>query len=239
MTPLVPTLSDSASIPAGRSEPTPHRPTSLAARSSDGAQTVPDEFLVSAMNAGDWRALDVLIDRYDRLVRYTIFRASRERCLKDPAWLDSLSSSAWAGFVEAARKAGDSGPRSVRNLVVTIARNQAISALRQISRRPAELPAELASDDETALDIDPAMLSDGAEQLEHLRLCLGQLGEADKVIFSQLGLITERRWQEAAAALGRSESTLRSQWKRILEKLRDVMVAKEGVRVAPTLRRGD
>lgn len=200
---------------------------------------MPDDFLVAAMVAGDWQALDALMTRYDRLVRYTIFRASRAHCLRDPAWLDSAASSAWAAFVDAARREGHSGPRSARNLVVAIARNHAISAVRQASRRRDAPAGGTEPPERSVADADPAILSEEVEQLACLWDCVEQLSLEDRVIFSQLGLITERHWREAAAALGRSESTLRSQWKRILEKLQDLMASRMGSPVAPSELPGD
>jgi DNA-directed RNA polymerase specialized sigma24 family protein len=82
------------------------------------------------------------------------------------------------------------------------------------------------------------LLSD-FDSLAVLRECLADVPEADKVILSQLNAITQRRWNEAGEALGVSESTLRSRWKRILDRLRECVARKSGGNVAPEDDRSD
>ena len=48
-----------------------------------------DHSLVAAAIHGDDAALRTLMDRYDRLVRYTICTAKRQ-CVRDPQWLDTV-----------------------------------------------------------------------------------------------------------------------------------------------------
>jgi RNA polymerase sigma factor (sigma-70 family) len=196
---------------------------------------ISDDLLVASVHRGDERALAELITRYDRLVRYTIFRASRSECAKDPAWLDGLASSTWSGFVEIARRT-EERPRHVRSLLVTIARNQAVSALRSVGRRGAGAGASLAeaAPEIPALLEEPSELLDRVEELEAFRDCLAAMHEDDRMLATQLGLIMDRRWRDAAAALDRSESTLRSQWKRFLERLGESFRRKTGRTFAPT-----
>jgi len=204
---------------------------SLPHHSSD---TPSDDFLIASMLGGDPGALRKLMERYDRLVRYTIFRASKARCLQDPQWLESIASNTWAGFVRSLQRHPKDRPNSIRSYLVTIARNQVVSAL----RTGGSLEVLIQTTDDRAGDIPSTLEEPGEtllrlEQIEALRQCLGELGEDDRTLVSQLTAITERRWQDAAAGLGMSESTLRSRWKQTLKRLRECVRRRTGDAVAP------
>jgi len=194
-----------------------------------------DDFLIAGMLGGDWSALNKLIERYDRLVRYTILRGARERCTHDPQWLESVASATWAGFVRSLQRHHDQRPKSVRAYLAAIARNQVVSALRGGSR-PNAAPIAFDSGVEalvTATHEEPIDTLSRLELLETLRICLSELADDDRTLAGQLTAITERRWRDAAAALGISESTLRSRWKRTLDRLRDCVRGKTGLSLAP------
>ncbi len=203
------------------------------------SQTPSDDFLISSLLGGDETALRKLIDRYDRLVRFTIYRSSKAQCAADPQWLDSVASSAWAGFLQTLRRRSADCPRSTAALLATIARNHAVSALRTRMGQP------LATDDAQALASFPATLDDASvllaevELLAALRDCSATLDEPDRLILSQSSLLLERRWRDAAAALAVSESTLRYRWTRVLERLRDCVEGKTGREFAPQDRPSD
>jgi RNA polymerase sigma factor (sigma-70 family) len=194
-----------------------------------------DDFLVAGMLGGDWSALNKLIERYDRLVRYTILRGTRERCTQDPQWLESVASATWAGFVQSVQRHPNQRPKSVRAYLAAIARNQVVSALRgDTATDAATIPLDAASSTLiTATLEEPIDTLSHLELLETLRICLSELADDDRTLAGQLTSITERRWQDAAAALGISESTLRSRWKRTLERLRVCMSRKTGLSLAP------
>ncbi len=187
-----------------------------------GATPVPsDDFLIAGMLGGDSAALNVLMGRYDRLVRYKIFRVSKDRCRRDPEWLESVASATWVGFVQSMRRDPQRRPSSLRAYLAQVARNQAISALRHAAPDDDALSI---SDDEAGLSItaeleEPAEALSRLELLESLRTCLSELDSEDGRIATQMEAITERRWIDAADALGLKESTLRSKWKRILGRL--------------------
>lgn len=197
---------------------------------ADGRTSAGDAFLISSVIAGDAAALRKLMDRYDRLVRYTIFRASKDRCLSDPEWLESLASETWTGLVDSAKRDPDARPKSLRAYLVQIARNKVISALRR--RRADAIPLD-GTDDSAGASV-PAELEEPVETLarlellEALRECLEGLDEADRALATQLRAITDRRWREAAEALGMAESTLRSRWARILTRLQRCIGRKTG-----------
>jgi len=193
-----------------------------------------DEFLIASMLGGDWAALNKLIERYDGLVRFTIFRMSKTRCLKDPQWLESIASATWTGFVKSMQRGSGDRPRSLRAYLTAVAKYQVASALRG-APGPDDGPQSIDSittEIASPLD-DPANTLSQLELLEALRECLAQLGDDDRTLATQLAAITERRWRDAAAALGMSESTLRSRWKRTLDRLRECVEAKTGLTIAP------
>ena len=51
-------------------------------------QAPSDQELLARTAGGDPTALRALMDRYDRLVRFTIYRTSRQRCRQDPTCAD-------------------------------------------------------------------------------------------------------------------------------------------------------
>ena len=175
------------------------------------------------------------MDRYDRLVRHTIYRASKDRCVKDPQWLDSVASATWAGFVHSAQRDPESRPRSLSAYLAQIARNQVASATRGVSRGHASLDSDAGAGrlDVKATLEEPVDTLSKLEELEALRGCLAELDAADRNLTSQLGLIARRRWKEAAEALGLSESTLRYRWDRVLARLRRCIERKTGESFAP------
>jgi len=177
------------------------------------------------MLAGDSAALRELMARYDRLVRYAIFRAARVQCTRDPEWLETVASDTWMGFVQSMKGEGANRPASLAAYLARVASNRTVSALRRI--RPDALNPLAVGNGSSEGPIEPidAIVSaegwlQGLEELEALRGCMGELLPHDRTLLSHLGTITERRWTDAARALNLPESTLRSRWKDILESLR-------------------
>ena len=206
-----------------------------------GSKEPDDNFLIQSMLGGDPTALRRLMKRYDRLVRYTVFKASSRRCAQDPQWLESVASGAWLGFVRSLQRDPSQLPRATAAYLVQIARRQALSALRAESDKVGS-GEPLHFQDLFAISSDSDEVVDAvarSEALEALRSCLAALDDDDRTLASQLPAITERRWREAAAALGMQESTLRSRWKRTLERLRRCLNRKTGETLAPPDLSGD
>lgn len=188
-----------------------------------------DHFLVAQLLAGDAAALRALLTRYDRLVRYTVFRLSGKQCARDPQWLDSVASASWAGFVSSLQRLSGDLPRSVRGYLVQISSNQTISALRRVKEPLAGLEATDTRDPSLIDPIPgPDQLAANLEEMALLRDCLSDLPAESKRMVTQLAAITERRWEDAANALGLSESTLRSRWRVILSGLKKCIADKMG-----------
>lgn len=208
-------------------------PTDRAVESRERNRSSPyptDAFLIASVLGGDAAALGKLMDRYDRLVRYTVFSASTDRCSRDPQWLDAMASATWEGFVQSMRHDPDNRPRSLRAYLTRIARNQVVSALRGV-RSGAEVVEIDASADQVVVTSEleePVETLSRLELLEALRACLSELSPEDRTLATQLEAITERRWKDAAAALGLAESTLRSRWRSTLERLRGCVRRKTG-----------
>lgn len=193
-----------------------------------------DDFLVASTRGGDEAALRILMNRYDRLVRYTIYRLSASRAVADPQWIDSVAVSVWTGFVETVRKS-QQPPASLAAFLSQVARNRTISAMRAVpqANEPASSIDALTNEPQSPTDLNPDQLLSDLEELEALRECVSELEPLERSMFAHLTAITERRWREAAAALGWSESTLRSRWKQTLERLKTSLYRKTGRDFAP------
>lgn len=196
---------------------------------------VDDKFLAASVVGGDPAALRQLLSRYDRLVRYTVFHASRQRSHDDPQWLDSVASATWTGFVQSLNRAPDQLPTSIPAYLARIAKNKTVSALRKRGVAAESLDAR---EDDAVQGVgseaaDPLEVLSMADDLEALRVCLDAVSADDRPMLGQLEAITSRHWKDAAAALGLAESTLRSRWGRLLDRLRTCMNAKGQKHLAP------
>jgi len=184
-----------------------------------------DSALAGALLAGEPSALTTLMDRYDRLVRYTIFHFSRPHCLADPDWLDTVASDTWMGLIATLHRDQDSIPDSFKPYLVRIARNKTISALRRAGKKTVviegEPPTTLACDDPSVEETLTRF-----EYLQALRQCTAQLNENEQTILTQLDAIMDRHWTQAGQALGIAESTLRSRWQQIKAKLKTCLESK-------------
>lgn len=185
-----------------------------------------DRLLIARLLDGDQDAVRTLVNRYDRLIRYTIFKTARRHCERDPGWLDARANEAWTGIVQALRRTGAAKlPPNLPAYFAQITRNKCLDAARKADARTvlplnpdpaARNQAEPADDP----DDNPLTMLESLEQLEALRDCIARLSEDDQLLCAEIGLIMERRWSEAAARLGMAESTLRSRWDRVLGRLR-------------------
>jgi DNA-directed RNA polymerase specialized sigma24 family protein len=102
---------------------------------------------------------------------------------------------------------------------VQIARNKCNDSLRQRSREQ----NEDSLDDQAAVvteDADPLAVLLDLERAEVLRSCMAKLGDEDRNLLQELELIVHRRWREASQRLGLAESTLRSRWEKVLDRLK-------------------
>ncbi|MCC7292489.1 MAG: sigma-70 family RNA polymerase sigma factor [Phycisphaerales bacterium] len=162
----------------------------------------------------------MLMQRYDRLVRFAIFRASRSRSLRDPDWLDTIAADTWTAFLRSFT-IGRGPDSALKSYLVSIARHKTVSAIRAAQRT---LPAMTTDKPEEADDrAAPADLLVELEDIERLHAAVGSLDPEDQRILAQATLVTAKRWEEASRVLGMAESTLRSKWQRILKRLRRVM----------------
>jgi RNA polymerase sigma factor (sigma-70 family) len=187
-----------------------------------------DNALLTAIGDGDPMALRLLMDRYDRLVRFTVYRGSRQRCHRDPLWLDSVASEVWTDLYKVSR----SGPPEVSNMasyLIQISRRRCIDAL----RRRGEAALAAASPDRAeqmepfSPQEDTADSLAAVEELEFLRACMEQLDEEGQRLCTEIAAITAGHWRDAAGRLGMPESTLRSRWARVLVALRRCLQKKQ------------
>jgi RNA polymerase sigma factor (sigma-70 family) len=216
---------------------------SLPASNVEAGSHGPDDgFLIQSMLGGDAAALDELMSRYDRLVRFTVFRVSKVQCARDPYWVDSIASETWTGFVQSLQRGSGNVPGSVSKYLMQTARNRCISALRKL--RPDQDSLDEREEEGTSRQSEgeehPADRLARLEELEALRDCVSRLDQAGRELYAQIEAITDRRWKDAAAALGLAESTVRSRWNKVSYALRNCLQGKRGAKkVAPGAREGD
>ena len=187
----------------------------------DDARTLErDARLVRGVLAGDADSLRQLIDHYDRLIRYTVHRSASTACRRDPSFLDACASDAWLGFVESIRRLGSGPNGSLGPYLVQIARNKCLDHLRRVARTPSTEAFEEKAATITADNLDPLSVLLDLERADVLRSCIQKLGDEDRKLLQEMELVADRRWKEAAQRLGEPESTLRSRWDRMLDRLR-------------------
>ncbi|MCP4245417.1 MAG: sigma-70 family RNA polymerase sigma factor [bacterium] len=181
-----------------------------------------DQELLADLTRRDPMALRVLMDRFDRLVRFTIFRTSRQRCRQDPIWIDSVASEVWTDLCRTARAGKVEDITNIKSFFIQVTRRRCIDAL----RRSGEVPLG-AGDPVGGLEAQTVMshddtdsLLDQEEHLTSLRECVSELAEPEQILCGEISAIMAGRWRDAGQRLGMAESTLRSRWARVLQKLR-------------------
>lgn len=182
-----------------------------------------DADLIAGLIAKDRAALDALMDRYDRLVRFTILRLAKTVCLQDPHFMDSVAQAAWMGLIRSVQENPNSPPRSVKAYLVQVTHHQCISSLRALARTHLTDGQALSETTLEAEQLSPDEISETLDILAALRSHLSQLPDTYRTMLAEIELIVERRWTDAAEKLGWSESTLRSRWGQMLELLRKAM----------------
>ncbi len=184
-----------------------------------------DRDLVVRLLAGDESAVRILVDRYDRLIRYTVFKTAKRHCDRDPGWLDARANEAWTGAIASLRRSGTQRiPPNLAAYLAQIARNKSLDAAKKADARAVipfdEYAAGAGNQDASDPADDPAEMLASVEELDALRDCMSRLSEEEQVICAEIALIVERRWQEAAERLEMPESTLRSKWRQVIGKLK-------------------
>ncbi len=187
-----------------------------------------DQYLLSNLMAGDEAALRALMNRYDKLVRYIVFKRATKQCSHDPQWLEMVASNTWMGFVRSLQRNPEKRPQNLKAYLLQIAKNQTLSAIRSLQSTNREIQTLDGGDDpsNTVSIESPDEILSNLDDLEALRGCFEKLNPDQKKMISQLDAITNRRWKEAATALKVQESTLRSRWVKLLDHLKRCMDCK-------------
>ena len=112
---------------------------------------------------------------------------------------------------------------SFRVYLIQVCRFKTIDALRKEPREAEALgsggaPQEAASTLDSAEEIAAQL-----DEIEKLRACIARFELPDRAIFDQVDLILDRKWSEAGLVLGMAESTLRSRWPKLLDRIRGFM----------------
>lgn len=176
-----------------------------------------DRRLVVGLLAGDQACLGKLLEHYDRLVRYAIYRNVKAECSRDPTLIDSLASEVWTGFLDAVRRLGAAPDGPVSAYLGTIARNKCIDHARRLTRPAAS--ANNLEDFQDEREDAPAQLV-RLEEMQALRDCVAKLSEPDRNLLKEMELLMLGRWSEAAGKLELPESTVRFRWKKIRDTLK-------------------
>lgn len=200
-----------------------------------------DAQLLWRLRTGEGDALRELIRRYDRLVRYAVFRLCPGECRRDPMFLDARASETWTGLVRSVQRAETGLPKKIKTYLIQIAKNKCADAMRR--GEPAlNTEGEAAGDAIGELQA-PAQASVDllirAEEILALRECIDQLSAREKRICEQMEHLVSGRWRRAAEAVGMPESTLRSQWPGIIRKLKACLEKKTSRNFAPSRRSSD
>lgn len=182
-----------------------------------------DADLIAGLIAKDRAALDALMDRYDRLVRFTVWRLAKAVCLQDPHFVDSVSLAAWMGLVGAFRDDPKLNLRSVSAFLVQVTHHECIDHLRTLKRLNRVSGVSINELSPIGVEESAEKFASLADTMEHVRRHVSKLPDIYRTMFSEVELIVDRRWTEAAKKLGWSESTLRSRWGQMLELLRKEM----------------
>lgn len=178
-----------------------------------------DERSIKMLLSGDEQGLRELVERYDRLVRYAIFRAGRRYCERDPHWLDVRANESWTAVVQSLRRGAT--PDNLAGYITQISRNTCIDAVKAAQRRSIfSFTGEAPGDSESIVNNNPAEMVEYLDQLAAIRELIPGLPKEDQRILGEVALIVERRWKDAAQRLGIAESTLRSRWEGVLVRLR-------------------
>jgi DNA-directed RNA polymerase specialized sigma24 family protein len=185
-------------------------------------QGTDDQELLARIAGGDPTALRLLMDRFDRLVRFTIYRTSRQRCRQDPIWIDSVASEVWTDLCRSLRAGRNRDIENIQSFFIQVTRRRCIDALRRPGIAPQAWQENGEGDESQAVSIKDDTLEtiSNLEQISALRECILALDEGDRGLCGEITAITAGRWTEAARRLGMPESTLRSRWARVLSKLR-------------------
>ena len=186
---------------------------------NDPSARLRDERSIQMLLSGDEQGLRDLVSRYDRLVRYAIFRAGRRYCERDPHWLDVRANESWAAVVQSLQRGAT--PDNLAAYITQVSRNTCIDAVKAAQRRSIfSFTGQTPSDSESIENNNPADMVEYLDQIAAIRELIPGLPKEDQRVLGEVALIVERRWKEAAERLGMAESTLRSRWEGVLERLR-------------------
>ncbi len=194
-----------------------------------GSGHLDDPELVQRLRDSDGDALRALMGRYDRLVRYAVFRLCRTECVRDPTFLDSRASETWTGFVRSIQRTDCEPPQNLKTYLIQIAKNKCTDALRRTEGAAPAQTSDRADDGSVVEAPSPGSLEllIQAEELLALRECLEKLSPTDKRLCDEMEHLVAGRWKLAAEALGMPESTLRSRWAGIIGKLKACLEKKK------------
>jgi RNA polymerase sigma-70 factor (ECF subfamily) len=186
-----------------------------------------DEELVRRMGEGEVDALEVLYDRYARVVYSFAARIVADSQVAEEV-LQEVFTRSWqqASRFEFARG-------SVVSWLLSITHNLAIDEVRKRQRRPqradlVDVVTVLQGQADTAVDVEEA--AEAAETRERIRLAMDRLPEAQRVVI-ELAYFQGLTQREIAAVLNEPLGTIKTRMRLGMQKLKEYLSAQEGVQI--------
>jgi RNA polymerase sigma-70 factor (ECF subfamily) len=186
-----------------------------------------DEELVRRMDNGDIDALEVLYDRYSRVVYSFASRIVGDRLLAEEV-LQEVFTRSWqqAGRFEFARG-------SFASWLLSITHNLAIDEIRKRQRRPqradmTDVTAVLQGQEDLAADVEEA--AEASELRERISGAMELLPEAQRVVI-ELAYFQGLTQREISALLNEPLGTVKTCMRLGMQKLKEFLGTQEGAQI--------
>lgn len=185
---------------------------------------LPDDALVRQMSDGDSRALEVLYDRYARVVFSFALRIVGDRLLAEEV-LQEAFTRCWrqSGRFELAKG-------NLASWLLSITHNLAIDEVRKRQRRPqradmVDITDVLRGQEDTTVDVEEA--AEASELREQIQRAMATLPDAQRQVIelAYFGGLTQR---EVAALLNEPLGTVKTRMRLGMQKLKELLTAQEG-----------
>jgi RNA polymerase sigma factor (sigma-70 family) len=179
-----------------------------------------EEFL-RALRAGDARAAEELVHRYEPFIRRVVHMRLTDPRLRRAFDTVDVCQSVLAAFfaLDAQGRLELSTPQRLRNLLVTMALNKFRDRVRREQLRPGSLPEEY---EPAAADPTPG---EQAEQQDLVEAVLARLSARERWLVEQRA--QGRSWPDIARDTGEAHATLRMMHARAVARVREQLEREE------------
>jgi len=191
---------------------------------SGDLRELPDDVLVRRMTDGDSRALEVLYDRYGRIVYSFALRIVGDRLLAEEV-LQEAFTRCWRQSERFELAKGN-----LASWLLSITHNLAIDEVRKRQRRPqradlVDITDVLRGQEDTTVDVEEA--AEASELREQIQRAMALLPDAQRQVIelAYFGGLTQR---EVAALLNEPLGTVKTRMRLGMQKLKELLPAQEG-----------